>query len=243
LRGKRSTLRRLEELGRGIYAKILTQRLPVRHRKELLRSARDSKAQLFQDLFVLSEVGFKTGGYFVEFGATDGVDLSNTYMLEKNFGWNGILAEPGRMWHSALRNNRTCHIDTSCVWTESNSVLKFNASEFGEYSTIDSFSSSDRHAALRGSGEKYSVETVSLVDLLGKYGAPRVIDYLSIDTEGSEYDILSSFDFSKYEIRVITCEHNFTPQRRKIFSLLTEKGYVRKLGGLSLFDDWYVRAQ
>ena len=66
---------------------------------------------------------------------------------------------------------------------------------------------------------------------------------MSIDTEGSEYDILSSFDFSKYQFRIITCEHNFTAERQKIFSLLTEKGYMRKLRGLSLFDDWYVRAQ
>ena len=123
---------------------------------------------MFQDLFVLSEVEFKTGGYFVEFGATDGVDLSNTYMLEKSFGWTGILAEPARVWHSELRKNRACHIDTSCVWTQSNAALTFNASDFGEYSTIDSYSSSGRHAGLRRSGEKYNVETISLIDLLDK---------------------------------------------------------------------------
>jgi FkbM family methyltransferase len=190
---------------------------------------------------VLSELEFKTGGFFVEFGAANGVDLSNTYLLEKNFGWRGILAEPGRAWYADLKKNRTGQIDTRCVWKESNSILTFNETDYGEYSTIDSFSSLDIHAADRETGQRYSVETISLIDLLGQYGAPRTIDYLSIDTEGSEYDILSSFDFSKYEFRVITCEHNFTPLREKLHLLLTEKGYVRKLQSASHFDDWYVR--
>ena len=51
-----------------------------------------SKSQLKQDIFVLLETGFKRNGFFVEFGATNGIDLSNTYLLEKRFGWNGILA-------------------------------------------------------------------------------------------------------------------------------------------------------
>ena len=52
-----------------------------------------SKAQLKQDLFVLATLNFKRNGYFVEFGATSGVDISNTCLLEFDFGWRGILAE------------------------------------------------------------------------------------------------------------------------------------------------------
>ena len=78
--------------------------------------------------------------------------------------------------------------------------------------------------------------------MLDKYNAPREIDYLSIDTEGSEFDILSHFDFNKYQFRVITCEHNFAPQREEIFSLLTRNGYLRKFENISNVDDWYVKA-
>ena len=80
-----------------------------------------------------------------------------------------------------------------------------------------------------------------MLDLLEKYNAPKTIDYLSIDTEGSEYEILSVFDFDAFDIRVITCEHNYTPMREQLFELLTKNGYERKYSELSLFDDWYVR--
>ena len=217
--------------------------LPVRHTTQLLESMRSSRSQLHQDLFVLSELDFKKGGFFVEFGATDGVDLSNTCLLEREFGWSGILAEPARRWHEDLMKNRRCHIETDCVWRDSNSILAFNEVKVGELSTIEMFSSSDLHRQERINGQIYSVKTVSLEDLLKKYKAPPTIDYLSIDTEGSEYEIMSNFNFEKFQFRVITVEHNFEPRRDRIFKLLTKKGYARKLEGLSKFDDWYVRSE
>ena len=53
-----------------------------------------SKSQYKQDIFVLSELGFKRNGFFVEFGATDGLDLSNTYLLEKQLAGMGYLQNP-----------------------------------------------------------------------------------------------------------------------------------------------------
>ena len=64
--------------------------------------------------------------------------------------------------------------------------------------------------------------------MLIKYNAPKFIDYLSIDTEGSEYEILKNFDFKSYKFRVITCEHNYNENREKIYELLTENGYERR---------------
>jgi hypothetical protein len=79
-----------------------------------------------------------------------------------------------------------------------------------------------------------------LNDLLLKYDAPKNMDYLSIDTEGSEFEILENFNFSKYSFKVITCEHSYEPKRDKIFELLTSKGYARVYEGLSKWDDWYI---
>ena len=201
-----------------------------------------SKSQLKQDLFVLAELKYKTEGFFVEFGATDGISLSNTYLLETEFKWKGILAEPARVWAKQLLENRpSANIETLCIWKNSNSSLMFNETDYSELSTISSYSSKDFHADNRRRGVQYEVQSISLNDVLKKYSAPQDIDYLSIDTEGSEYEILNAFDFNKYNIKIITVEHNYAPQRELIFNLLSSNGYERKYTNISDFDDWYIK--
>jgi len=216
------------------------QEVPPETLREVLRSLPYSKAQKRQDLFALSELCFKRNGYFVEIGATNGVSLSNTHLLEKQFGWTGILVEPARCWHEALKANREAHIETRCVWKTSHETVEFREVENPVLSGIREYWNNDAHAANRQRGTHYPVQTVSLNDLLEICNAPQEIDYLSVDTEGSELDILSSFDFSRRRIRVITVEHNFTPARDGIHRLLSKNGYTRRLESVSAFDDWYV---
>ena len=66
------------------------------------------------------------------------------------------------------------------------------------------------------------------------------MDFLSIDTEGSEFDILAAHDFTKFNFKVIACEHNYQRNREKIHDLLRDRGYTRVLMEVSQFDDWYV---
>jgi len=239
---KRSRLQLLEQNEHDVAALMA---LPAEKLAALLTPLSslilESKSQLRQDLFVLSELNFQKGGYFVELGATNGVDFSNTYLLEKRFGWSGIVAEPAKGWHAALRQNRACQIETDCVWRDSTSTLSFHEVDIPELSTIVGYEGSDEHAAERKNGRQYEVKAVSLNDLLAKHRAPAEIDYLSIDTEGSEFEILSRLDFDKYRFKVITCDHNYTPVRQKIFDLLSAHGYVRKYNGFSRWDDWYTR--
>lgn len=105
---------------------------------------------------------------------------------------------------------------------------------------MQSYANSDHHREKRSGASTYEVRTISLVDLLALYKAPSVIDYLSIDTEGSELDILSAFDFSKYTVRLITVEHNYTSNRESIHALLARHGYHRVFSELSAWDDWYI---
>ncbi|MGN6800604.1 MAG: FkbM family methyltransferase [Ginsengibacter sp.] len=200
-----------------------------------------SKSQLLQDLFVLYHLKGKQGGFFIEFGATDGISLSNSFLLEKQYNWKGILAEPGRVWGDRLKANRNCIIDTRCVWSKSGEEVVFHETAYAELSTIDLFAQTDYHAEKRKDRKSYTIETVSLNDLLKFHKAPVVIDYLSIDTEGSEFEILNAFNFSGYDIKVITVEHNFSQQRDHIFQLLRSKGYERVFEDISLFDDWYIQ--
>ena len=142
--------------------------------------------------------------------------------------------------HERAKKNRKVNINTDCHWSETGKKLIFNEVSDGELSTIDEFSSTDKHKDKRLYGKKYKVSTISLKDLLIKYNAPKLIDYLSIDTEGSEFEILKNFDFNNFKFRVITCEHNFRDDREKIYKLLTDNGYIRKFVKISKFEDWYI---
>jgi FkbM family methyltransferase len=202
---------------------------------------KESKSQLRQDLLVLAILNFKKGGFYVEFGATDGKSLSNTYILEKIYGWKGILAEPAGIWQRELIGNRpNATLVNEAVWSETGLQLIFKETARAEYSTLKRFSGKDHHASIRKQGLEYKVSTISLNDLLKRAHVPRDLDYLSIDTEGSEFEILRTFDFESYRFSVITCEHNFGKDRSKIFDLLILNGYKRIFPDVSRFDDWYV---
>jgi FkbM family methyltransferase len=214
------------------------QHLPPETAMTLLSYLPYVRSQSGQDLFVLSQLGPKRDGFFVEFGATDGININNSYFFETTLGWNGIVAEPAKMWHRDLVRNRKCNVEKKCVWSTTGVTLQFK--EVAELSTISEFTDRDFHAPARKNSETYNVQTISLNDLLDKYKAPSHVDYLSIDTEGSEFEILNAFDFSRRTFGVITCEHNFTPQRESIHSLLVSHGYKRVMETASKADDWYV---
>jgi FkbM family methyltransferase len=198
-----------------------------------------STSQLGQDLWVLEKTGFKKGGYFVEFGATDGVRLSNTYLLEKEFEWTGLCAEPNPEFLVKLKRNRSCTVCADCVAGESGRQVEFLlADEFGGIAEYCLDQHNKRRQAYRDLGKTLVISTVSLDELLRKHNAPRTIDYLSIDTEGSEYDILRHFPFDEWDMRLISVEHNFMPIREDIRKLLESNGYFCQE---AQWDDWYWR--
>jgi FkbM family methyltransferase len=209
---------------------------------KVTKALRHSKSQLGQDILGLSIPGLDKPGYFVEFGAADGIALSNTFVLEKQFGWRGILCEPGTNWRKSLEANRDCIIDTRCVYSVSGESVSFSENYLGELSSITKFASPRKQGILKRTLASYQVETVSLKDLLDSHGAPKYIEFLSIDTEGSEFEILNGFDFQSYTFGAICVEHNFGPTRELISSLLTKNGYVQIHSDLSEFDDWYVQS-
>lgn len=199
-------------------------------------------SQLQQDLVAqyIATLTKNQDRFFVEFGASDGVTYSNSYLLEKSFGWSGILAEPGKNWHGYISRNRTAILSKDCVWRATGEVIKFAESKNGEYSTIRDFISKDSHFLEREDSKIYEVQTVSLNDLLLRHQAPAHINYLSIDTEGSEYEIIRNFDIRKYKIDFISIEHNYTTNRELIYEFMIKNDFVRILEKMSAWDDWYV---
>jgi len=79
-----------------------------------------------------------------------------------------------------------------------------------------------------------------LLDLLIRHNAPKHVDFLSVDTEGSEFEILNAFDFSKYSFGAICVEHNYLENRPKVQQILVANGYRQVYPELSDFDDWFI---
>ena len=202
-----------------------------------------SKSGVRQDLFVISELDFKKDGFFVEIGAFDGITSSNTYMLEKEFSWTGILSEPSRSHAKTLSRLRSCRIDLRAVYSESKIRLKFEDLGGTQLSTLSEFLEGGIQEGNRLGQENrssYLIETVSLNDLLVELEAPNFIDYISIDTEGSEYEILKTFDFNKFDVQIFTIEHNYDEiARAKILDLMISNGYHRVYPQVSHQDDWF----
>jgi hypothetical protein len=206
------------------------------------KNKKETYSQLGQDLFVQYFLNKKRNGYFVEFGATDGISLNNTFLLEKKYEWKGILCEPSRFYFPQLLNNRKSIMDNRCILDVDNSYVDFIDTDARGLSTVLSYADSDSHSFSRIQGDIYKVETVKLDTILNQYEAPEVIDYMSIDTEGSELDILSSYSFSRH-INIITVEHNYTEKREKIHNLLRKNKFIRIFEELSFFDDWYINQE
>jgi FkbM family methyltransferase len=210
-----------------------------------MQYAENAKGQLFQDLWALWETDVKYGGFFVEFGAASGVAGSNTYLLERKYGWHGILAEPNPQFIPNIRRHRLCHIREECVYSKTGETLTFLPAEIGELSRLKDIVPEDMQErtgrrSLADIGE-IEVETITLNDLLETSGAPRTIDFMSVDTEGSEYEILKNFDFNTWDVRLMCIEHNHAPVREDLLGLMQKHGFRRKWTNLTLFDDWYVR--
>ena len=201
-----------------------------------------STSQLGQDLWVIDRTRGKVGGYFVEFGATDGIRLSNTYLLETALQWNGLCAEPNPRYFAQLQRNRRCAVSQACVGPTTGEWVDFVLAE--EFGGMTAHMARDMHAARRAAywadeSNRLRLQTVSLHDLLVQHRAPHDIDYLSIDTEGSELAILSQFPLDQWNVRLITVEHNFSEDREGIRRLLEDHGYRRTE---SQWDDWYEKA-
>jgi FkbM family methyltransferase len=182
--------------------------------------------------------------FFVEFGATDGFEISNTFMLEKDFGWKGILAEPNPEWHQKLKENRReMIIDTRAVHSISGQKLNFVCTKAADLATLEEYKDSDYHSRNRQQVNSIiQVETVSLNDLLEQHSAPKEIGYISIDTEGSEYDIIKTFDFDKWNVMKFSIEHNYNDaNRNRIKELMNAKGYTRVFEAFSRWDDFYEK--
>ena len=170
-----------------------------------------SYAQLGQDVFVCERLDWKQNGYFVEIGAGNGKLISNTYLLEKKLNWTGLLCEANRYNCYSILDLRTAALEMQPIWKNSGKIVRYHNDIICENSGIEECFNETREDRRMKSIDELT--TLSLNYALERHKCPTEIDYISIDTEGSELDILSTFDFEKYKVKIWSIEHN-TPWRK-----------------------------
>lgn len=172
----------------------------------------------------------RRGGVFVDIGAHDGLLISNTYFLEKEFGWSGLAVEPNPGVYGYLQKNRSCATVNACVGArDCTTVFRLVTGYAEQLSGILDFYQPAHVRRINteiqqhgGSYQDIEVTCYSINTLLEKYKL-YTIDYLSIDVEGGELSILSEINFDRFNVTVIGIENNYADYM--IPKLLKKRGF------------------
>lgn len=147
--------------------------------------------------------------YLVDVGAYDGVLQSNSLPFIKQ-GWHGVLVEPHPRIFSVLERTHGGNPRVRCVNKAVSAeigVAQFLLGEGGDTSMTSTLCSDDNELLnARRSGQSIPVQTDTLTNLLSEAGFPRDIGFLSIDTEGMDYEVLSALDFERFVPRIVVSE-------------------------------------
>ena len=167
----------------------------------------------------------KKKGYFVEIGAFDGVLGSNCIHFEKSMKWDGIAIEPSTIQFEKLKLNRKCRLINKAIAAEEKEVEFLEVEEgYTQMSGIlnEKFISEETIKKDPRSKTKKIIITTTTFDK--NIPADKEIDYLSLDIEGGEMELLDSIDFKKYNIKVISVENN-SPEKLNFKEFFDKKNF------------------
>ena len=205
---------------------------PIHHSRS--RSQQDC----YQDIRCLQFHGFKWGGYYLEIGVDNAVENNNTVILDHEYGWRGLCVDPNAPMISA----RSATFFQVALASRSGTA---SFSMGGPFSGLTEFVSSEEHnkkwyemAERMGHS---TVQTRTPLEVLTAAHAPREIDYMSLDVEGAEMEILRAFPFESYRILFSTIEtNNDAAKEKELRSFMKSHGYV--FLGHAVNDDYFCHS-
>ena len=210
---------------------------PISHLKGSTFRAQNGEDRWLHDFF-----GGKSTGYFVDVGAYDGVDLSNSYHFEQ-IGWTGILVEPDPDRARACAASRPHSKTFQCAAVDSveTGEICFHRAAAGVYSTTNLTPDHERRLAGMGMAtEEIRVPARTLDSMLIEAGATQV-DFVSIDVEGAELAVLRGFDIDRWSPQVVIVESNTKHRAKEIRDYFVAHGYA--YCDTIDVNDFYCRAE
>lgn len=156
-------------------------------------------------------------GFFIECGANDGVDQSNTWYFEKNLNWSGILIEPLKRQFWELKKNRSKKnkfFNLALCSSENENTLLIEDDDLKSKSCIENNKKINSNIK--------SVNSITLTRILDEISAPNLIDFFSLDVEGFEDQVIKGINFNKYNFKYFLIE----TENDEVINFLTNKNYI-----------------
>ena len=200
----------------------------LKRKRRKANSKNDGHSQYGQDVTVYELLGKPQTGFFLDIGANDGKTFSNSLLFEEN-GWEGICVEPHPEMFKTLEAHRKCHLINACV-SDTDGTVNFMMIEGPENMLSGIVDFFDDHHMERidkglktngGSKKIIEIEALTPATILERFNAEQ-IDFLSVDVEGCDLNIIQAFDFAKTRVHMISVENNRSPS---IMHFLDTKGF------------------
>ena len=195
-----------------------------------------SKSENGQDIFALLSNNFLRDKVFVEIGAYDGIKFSNSYLLEKKFGWAGMLVECIPRNFNEIKLSRDCKSILAAATNKNVERIKVVEQPAPNLSGLMNKIHKNSWNSLTHQVPGYSLDSIlKMACPMGEIG------FLSVDIEGAEYALFENAVLSEYNISAICVEHNFRPDAEKLRNLITAQGYRVIFEEFSGNDYWFIK--
>ena len=223
---------------------LLQKALPLATRQELAQRDNCTRQQFLGQwdesgrlLLALLYASNNTTGSFVELGALNGVNLSNTIMLERCWGWRGLLVEANPLSYEELeRSGRTAHKEHAAVCEAGSGNMTIALSR--KHHEISGFLSSYVNGSMKRFSRYVNLSDTAQVPcarldvLMKRADMPARVNFLSLDVEGAEFDVISTVDPARFDVVLVELDRRDNDKDQKVRARLTRAGLVRSNFGI-----------
>ncbi|WP_167527580.1 FkbM family methyltransferase [Desulfosarcina alkanivorans] len=203
----------------------------VRQYKKNDLPARIFTAQYGEEVVLWRYFKNKKRGFLVDIGAADGVRYSNSRYLIKYYDWRGILVEPHPEFVKRLALLYDDQPDISiCPYAiaEKEEIRPFFMYGKDKHAQVSTLSENFRDRAIARHGDKYlppiKIQTKPIRNVLQELNSPREIDFMSVDCEGTDMQVLRSMDWENYRVKLVCVEHSM--ERDGLTQFMQQKGFA-----------------
>jgi FkbM family methyltransferase len=194
-------------------------------------------AQFGEDRILAGIFAGRDHGWCAEVGAYDGRTGSATLLFEES-GWDCLLVEPIPECVDQIRRNRSCVVEHCAASSSEGQVTFYVADGVPQMSTVETDAAHHRWIEdVGGTVREITVRTAPLDDLLDAAGFPE-LQFLTIDVEGHELEVLRGLTLERFRPRIVIIEDNARSSSSDVKRHMAAHGYLNfnRTG----VNDWYA---